>query len=122
MNRSSIIDPQIARLLDDRPADGIFRVHPDAFTDRDIFELELAQIFERTWVFLGLEAEVAAPHDYVTRRIGRRGVILTLSEQLPSPRHAIVSARSRQSQNPRLPLPRLVVRFGRAEHRCDAAR
>ncbi|MGR9091047.1 MAG: aromatic ring-hydroxylating oxygenase subunit alpha [Gammaproteobacteria bacterium] len=77
MNRSSIINPDIARLVDDRPADGIFRVQPDAFTDRDIFERELAQVFEGTWVFLGLEAEVAEPHAYITRRIGRRGVILT---------------------------------------------
>lgn len=72
-----MLDPEIARLLDDRATDGIFRVHPDAFTDRDIFELEIARVFEGTWVFLALESEIAEPHDYVTRRIGRRGVILT---------------------------------------------
>lgn len=77
MNRSSTITPELARLIDDRPGEGIFRVHPDAFTDRDVFKLEIARIFEGTWVFLGLESEIAEPHAYVTRRIGRRGVILT---------------------------------------------
>lgn len=77
MNRSSTVNPEIARLIDDRPNDGIFRVHPDAFTDQDIFELEIARVFEGTWVFLGLESELAEPHAYITRRIGRRGVLLT---------------------------------------------
>jgi len=66
----------LARLIDDRPCDGIFNIHPDAFTDPEIFELELVRIFESTWVFIGLDSEIANPYDYVTRRIGRRSVIL----------------------------------------------
>jgi benzoate/toluate 1,2-dioxygenase alpha subunit/2,4,5-trichlorophenoxyacetic acid oxygenase 1 len=64
------------KLLDDRINDGVFRVHPESFTDPAVFDLEISRVFETTWLFLGLESEVANPHDYVTRKIGRRSVIL----------------------------------------------
>jgi len=72
--RGGAID--IDQAIDDRPDAGIFRVHRDVFLDARIFEQEMSRIFEATWVFLGLESEVAAPHDYVTRHIGRQPVIL----------------------------------------------
>jgi phenylpropionate dioxygenase-like ring-hydroxylating dioxygenase large terminal subunit len=72
---------RIERLLDDRIQDGIFRIHPSAFTEDDIFALEMQKIFESTWIFIGLESEVENPHDYVTREIGRRSVILTRDQQ-----------------------------------------
>lgn len=64
-------------LLDDRPDADVFRVDRRAFTDAAVFELELQRVFESTWVFLGLESELAAPHDFCTRRIGRQSVLLT---------------------------------------------
>jgi hypothetical protein len=53
----------IEGLIDDRPADGVFRVHRDVFTDEQIFALEQQHIFEKTWVFFGLGAARQARDD-----------------------------------------------------------
>lgn len=58
-------------LIDDRPNDGVFQVNRRIFTDPAIFEAELRQIFEGGWVFLGLEAQTADPHDFFTTFAGR---------------------------------------------------
>lgn len=63
-------------LVDDRPADKAFHVSRDAFTDAEIFELEMKHIFEATWSFVGLESQIPRPHDYVTTFIGRQPVLL----------------------------------------------
>jgi benzoate/toluate 1,2-dioxygenase alpha subunit/2,4,5-trichlorophenoxyacetic acid oxygenase 1 len=73
--QASAID--VTRCVDDRPADGVFRVGREAFTSREIFELELRHVFESTWVFVGLESQVRSPHDFVTTYIGRQPVILS---------------------------------------------
>ena len=66
----------VARLVDDRPEEGVFRVHRDVFRDAALFELEVRHIFESTWVFLGLESELPKPHDYLTTAIGRQPVVV----------------------------------------------
>lgn len=76
MNKANINIASISELLDDRAEEGVFRIDPRAFTEPEIFDLELTRIFESTWIFLGLESEVAAPHDFVVRNIGKRSVIL----------------------------------------------
>ena len=67
----------VRRFIDDRPQDGVFRVHRDVFRDPELFDLEIRHIFESTWAFLGLESELANPHDYLTTRIGRQPVLVT---------------------------------------------
>lgn len=67
----------IEALIDDRPQDGVFRVHADVFRRQDICELELKHIFEGNWVFVGLECQVAKPDDFFTTHIGRQPVIVT---------------------------------------------
>jgi benzoate/toluate 1,2-dioxygenase alpha subunit len=62
---------RVDELIDDRPADGVFRVHRDAFVDERIFALEQAFIFEATWVFLGLASQAPRPHDFFTAYAGR---------------------------------------------------
>jgi benzoate/toluate 1,2-dioxygenase alpha subunit len=69
------LDP--ASLIDDRPADGVFRVHADAFRRQEIYELEMRHLFEGGWVFVGLECQVPSPHDFFTTRIGRQPVIVS---------------------------------------------
>ena len=39
---------EIDALIDARPQDGIFRVHPDVFRRQDLFELEMKHIVEAT--------------------------------------------------------------------------
>ena len=67
--------------IDDRPAEGVFRVHRDVYTDPVLFELEMKLIFERAWSFLALESEIRSPHDFVTRYIGRTPVIVSRDAQ-----------------------------------------
>jgi phenylpropionate dioxygenase-like ring-hydroxylating dioxygenase large terminal subunit len=54
-----------------------FRVHSRLYTDPQIFEDEMTFIFERTWVYVGHESEIAHPGDYKTSYIGRQPVIIT---------------------------------------------
>ena len=42
------------------------------YVDAGVFDLELERIFTRTWVFVGLESEIPAPGDYVTRTMGAK--------------------------------------------------
>ncbi len=69
------------RHVDDRPEEGIFRVHRDVFSDPEIFELEQRFIFERTWSFLGLESQIREPRDFLTTWIGRTPVLLTRNDE-----------------------------------------
>ena len=62
--------------VDDRPQDGVFRVHPDVYTDPNLFELEQTYLFERTWNFLGLESQLPKPNDYIVSYIGRLPVMV----------------------------------------------
>ncbi len=66
-----------SQLVDDRPAEGIFRVHPDVYSDPQVFEFEQRYVFERTWMFLGLESQIAHPHDYLLAWIGRLPVLIS---------------------------------------------
>lgn len=63
-------------LIDDRPADGVFRVHRDVFLDEQIFALEQQHIFEATWVFVGLESWAPDAHDFFTAFAGRYPLIV----------------------------------------------
>jgi phenylpropionate dioxygenase-like ring-hydroxylating dioxygenase large terminal subunit len=67
---------RIASLIDDRPGDGIFQVDSAVFTDEAIFEAEMTAIFEGTWIFIGLESQLPAPHSFFTTHIGRQPVLV----------------------------------------------
>ena len=63
--------------VDDRPDEGVFRVHRDVYSDPEIFELEMKYIFERTWNFLTLKSQIPKPNDYITTYIGRTPVVVS---------------------------------------------
>ena len=72
------VKPKPARITDlvqEGPAN--FQVHSNVYTDPDVFEQELYDIFENGWVYVAHESEIANPGDYVTRRIGTQPVIVT---------------------------------------------
>jgi benzoate/toluate 1,2-dioxygenase alpha subunit len=69
-------DIDAAALIDDRPRDGVFRVHRAAFSDAQVFAREMRRVFERCWVFVAHASQVRAPHDYLTTNIGRHEVVV----------------------------------------------
>ncbi len=72
---------QLKQYVDDRPEQGVFRVHRAVFSDPELFDLEQRYIFERTWQFLTLESEIARPNDFVTTWMGRTPVLVTRDAQ-----------------------------------------
>ena len=68
-------------LLDERPEEGIFRVHRSMFLDPEIFELEMRYIFEGNWVYVAHESQIPNPNDFMTTHIGRQPIILTRTAQ-----------------------------------------
>jgi anthranilate 1,2-dioxygenase (deaminating, decarboxylating) large subunit len=63
--------------LDFRPAEGIFRIARDMFTEPDLFDLEMELIFEKNWIYACHESEIANKHDFMTMRAGRQPMIIT---------------------------------------------
>lgn len=51
-------------------------VHRSVYVDAEIFELELQRIFERAWIYVGHESQVAKPGDYYATHIGRHAVVM----------------------------------------------
>ncbi len=52
------------------------RVHRSVYTDPQIFDLEMANIWEKTWVYCGHESQVPQPGDYHTLQIGRQPMVM----------------------------------------------
>ena len=63
--------------LDFRPADEVFRIARDMFTEPQLFDLEMELIFEKNWIYACHESELANNHDFVTMRAGRQPMIIT---------------------------------------------
>ena len=56
-------------------------VHRSVYVDAAIFETELTRIFERSWIYLGHESQVAKPGDYYATRIGRHPVLMVRGQE-----------------------------------------
>lgn len=67
----------LEELIDDRPAEGIFRVHSRVFTDPEVFDLEMKLIFEKSWNFLGFKSDLQKENDFFTAWIGRSPILVT---------------------------------------------
>src|SRR5664279_4392155 len=66
-------------IVDDRE-EGIFRVHRSAFVDKEIFERERREIFDKSWLFAGHVSEFPKPGDFITRHVAGRPLILVTSD------------------------------------------
>lgn len=62
-------------LVDDQDT-GIFRVNRSTYASAEIFQQEIERIFNRVWLYLGHESEIPNPHDFITRTIVGRPLIL----------------------------------------------
>ena len=58
-------------------ARGVYRGRRDAYTDPDLFELEMRYIFEGNWIYLAHESQLPNNGDYLTVNMGRQPVVLT---------------------------------------------
>ncbi len=56
------------------------RVHGRVYTDPDIFEEELDNIFYRGWVYVGHASEIPQPGDFRVTTIGRQSVIMVRAD------------------------------------------
>ena len=52
------------------------RAHRKAYTDPEIFDLEMERIFERTWIYMGHESQVKNSGDYYLAQIGRQPMVM----------------------------------------------
>ena len=76
-----LINPvRVTAMIDDRPADGVFRIDRDIYLDPDIFEAEMKTIFEADWIFLCHESQVREPGDYLAAYLGRQPVLVHRQE------------------------------------------
>jgi phenylpropionate dioxygenase-like ring-hydroxylating dioxygenase large terminal subunit len=57
------------------------RVHKSVYTDPSIFDLEMRNIFGRTWIYVGHESQVPKPGDYWTATLGKQPVIMVRDRQ-----------------------------------------
>jgi len=58
-----------------------FRVHRSTMTSPELYARELRRIFDRCWLYVGHESEVAEPGDYVRRPVGGRPVFMVRSRR-----------------------------------------
>ena len=53
------------------------RVHRRVYSDPEIFELEMENIFGRAWIYVGHDSQIKNPGDFITTKIGQRPMVLT---------------------------------------------
>ncbi|QUQ72427.1 aromatic ring-hydroxylating oxygenase subunit alpha [Kutzneria sp. CA-103260] len=64
------------RLVDDRPADGFFRVNRAALVSDTVLAEEQKAIFNRCWLYVGHVSEVPAPGDFRARTVAGRPLVM----------------------------------------------
>ncbi|MEU2719589.1 aromatic ring-hydroxylating oxygenase subunit alpha [Streptomyces smyrnaeus] len=65
----------VARRVAGRSLEGPF------YTDRDFFDLDIAAVFARQWIFVAVEAELPEPGDYATVEVGPYSVIVLRDDE-----------------------------------------
>jgi p-cumate 2,3-dioxygenase subunit alpha len=71
----ALSDPELREYVHSDPANGIFRVHRDAYRTHEVFEIEKEKIFSKCWLYVGHGTELKKKGDYVARRVGGRELI-----------------------------------------------
>lgn len=71
------VEQRLAGLLVEDKDQHIYRLHRAAFTDADLFDLEMKHIFEGNWIYLAHESQIPNVNDYFTTHIGRQPIVIT---------------------------------------------
>ena len=72
------------------PSTGVYRGRREAFTDPELFELEMKYIFEGNWIYLAHESQLPNNNDYLTTYIGRQPIVI--SRDKDGELHALINA------------------------------
>ncbi|MGH1402533.1 MAG: anthranilate 1,2-dioxygenase large subunit [Acinetobacter tandoii] len=67
----------IKNCIDFRPHDGVYRIAREMFTEAELFDLEMEQIFEKVWIYACHESEIPNNNDFLTVQIGRQPLIIS---------------------------------------------
>jgi p-cumate 2,3-dioxygenase subunit alpha len=59
---------------------GLFKVARTAFIEHEVFLQEQQRIFDRCWLYIGHETEIAKPGDFVNRILAGRNLILARNQ------------------------------------------
>ena len=81
MTSASLVRSPVSSLLRVDDAKGIFQVSRRAFVDTSLMEREYEAVFDRCWLYLGHESELARPGDFLTRTVARRNILFTRDAQ-----------------------------------------
>ena len=52
------------------------------YRDKDIFELDMAAIFGRTWIYVGCEPDIPEPGDYFTVPLGKTSIVVARDDDM----------------------------------------
>ncbi|MCB1811167.1 MAG: benzoate 1,2-dioxygenase large subunit [Candidatus Competibacteraceae bacterium] len=64
-------------LMQDDSKQHFYRLDRSAFTDEELFELEMKYIFEGNWIYLAHESQIPNPNDFITLHVGRQPIVIT---------------------------------------------
>ena len=78
---SAVIRGPHTTMLRADEAKGVFQVARRAFVDAGVMEREYEAVFDKCWLYLGHESELAKPGDFVTRTVARRNILFTRDGQ-----------------------------------------
>ncbi|MGS0757368.1 Rieske 2Fe-2S domain-containing protein, partial [Roseateles sp. GG27B] len=77
----SSVQARLDGMLVEDKAQHIYRLNRAAFTDPELFELEVKHLFEGNWIYLAHESQIPDNNDYFTTYIGRQPIMITRNKQ-----------------------------------------
>ena len=71
------VEHRLAGMLVEDKDQHVYKLNRAAFTDAELFDLEMAHIFEGNWIYLAHESQIPNVNDYLTTQIGRQPIVIT---------------------------------------------
>jgi hypothetical protein len=96
------LEQRLAGMLVEDTTRHVYKLHRAAFTDEELFDLEMQHIFEGNWIYLAHESQIPNVNDYLTTQIGRQPIVITRNKagELNASRPAEASGQHRGAAVP----------------------
>ena len=78
---TSSVQARLDGMLVEDKEQHIYQLNRAAFTDPELFELEVKHLFEGNWIYLAHESQIPDNNDYFTTYIGRQPIVITRNKQ-----------------------------------------